>query len=233
LSRQRRAPSILRTARLTVLKTLDAVGLDDSAMLMRWRQNRVLIIGYHGISIDDEHLWDPELYMRRSKLQRRLELIRETRCHVLPLDEAVRRMYAGNLPPRSVVLTFDDGMHDFYACAFPITESFGFPATVYLTTYYAEFNRPVYDAMVSYLLWKARGRVLRWPDVLGGTGQIALTDEGRQLAMKRLRSVPGRTATQWPRQGRVAGAAGRATRDRLQRHPAPPAAAPDELARGR
>jgi len=136
--------------------------------------------------------------MRHAVLRRRLELIREARCHVLPLDEAVRRMYAATLPPRSVVLTFDDGTYDFYAHAFPIIESFGFPATVYLTTYYAEFNRPVYDAMVSYLLWKARGRVLRWPDVLGGTGQIALTEDGRHLAMQRLNRFP----VEWRLSGR-------------------------------
>jgi peptidoglycan/xylan/chitin deacetylase (PgdA/CDA1 family) len=182
--------TVLRSARLAVLKTFSAVGLDDAVLVTRWRRQRLLILGYHGISLDDEHCWDAELYMPGSVLRRRLELIREAGCRVLPLDEAVRRMYAGDLPPRSVVLTFDDGTYDFYARAFPIIESFGYPVTVYFTTYYAEFNRPVYDAMVPYLLWKGRDRVLRWPEVLGPSGEIVLAVDGRRLVKERLGRFP-------------------------------------------
>ena len=178
---------MLRAARSAFLSTLGALGLQDAALRTRWRQNRLLILGYHGVTLDDEHQWDPELYMPAPVLRRRLELIREAGCRVLALDDAVRHLYAGDLPPRSVVLTFDDGTHDFYARAFPIIEAFGYPVTVYLTTYYAEFNRPVYDAMVSYLLWKGRERTLHWPEVLGPDAPVALTAEGRSVVGARLR----------------------------------------------
>jgi peptidoglycan/xylan/chitin deacetylase (PgdA/CDA1 family) len=181
---------VLRAARLTLLKTLGALRLDEGVLRTRWRHNRLLILGYHGIALDDEHHWDSELYMPASMLRRRLELVREAGCHVLALDDAVGRLYRGDLPPRSVVLTFDDGAYDFYAKAFPIVEEFGYPVTVYLTTYYAEFNRPVYDAMASYLLWKGRGRVLRWPEMLGAKGDVALTDDGRSRVKERLRQFP-------------------------------------------
>jgi peptidoglycan/xylan/chitin deacetylase (PgdA/CDA1 family) len=182
---------VLRAARLALLKTLGALGLDEAALRTRWRGNRLLILGYHGIALDDEHHWDPELYMPAAVLCRRLELIRDARCHVLPLDDAVRRLYAGDLPPRSVALTFDDGSYDFYALALPIVEAFGYPVTVYLTTYYAELERPVYDAMASYLLWKGRGRTLLWPEVLGRPDEIALTEDGRRRVADRLRRFPG------------------------------------------
>src|SRR5262249_57856591 len=83
-----------------------------------------------------------------------------------------------------------DRTYAFCARVFPIVPAFGFPVTVYFTTYYAELERPVYDAMASYLLWKGRGRVLRWPEVLGRHGDVALTDDGRRLAGERLRRFP-------------------------------------------
>ncbi|PYN87554.1 MAG: hypothetical protein DMD87_14215 [Candidatus Rokuibacteriota bacterium] len=181
---------MLRSARLALLRGLGALGIDEAALRTRWRRNRLLILGYHGIALDDEHHWDPELYMPAETLCRRLELIRDAGCHVLALDDAISHLYAGDLPPRSVALTFDDGAYDFYARAFPIVEAFGYPVTVYFTTYYAELARPVYDAMASYLLWKGRGRVLRWPEVLGQLRDVALTEGGRDVVGERLRRFP-------------------------------------------
>ena len=37
---------------------------------------------------------------------------------------------------------------------------------MYLTTYYSEFNRPVFDTTLAYLLWKAGDTMFTWPRVL-------------------------------------------------------------------
>ncbi len=145
----------LRRAALTVLKGCGAFHLVRGS---EWRRQRLLILCYHGISLDDEHEWLPSLYIRPQQLERRLEILRLGRYAVLPLEEALERLYRKDLPPRSVALTFDDGSYDFYRQAYPRLMQFGFPATVYLTTYYSELQRPVFSLMCSYMMWKARGQ---------------------------------------------------------------------------
>ena len=122
----------------------------------RWRRNRLLVLCYHGVSMDDEHEWDPALYITQDKLRDRLRTLRDGGYHILPLAEATRRLYDGTLPERSVALTFDDGAVDFERRALPVLREFNAPATLYLTTYYSVNRLPVFNTVLSYVLWKGR-----------------------------------------------------------------------------
>lgn len=119
-----------------------------------WRARRLLVLCWHGISLDDEHHWRPGLYINPNRFRRRLEAIRNSGCTVLSMHEGLERLWRGSLPKKSVVLTFDDGFHDFRAVAAPMLNEFGYPATVYLTTYYVDFQRPVFPSILAYLAWK-------------------------------------------------------------------------------
>jgi peptidoglycan/xylan/chitin deacetylase (PgdA/CDA1 family) len=132
------------------------VGLTCRIGESSWRRKRLLVLGYHGVSLDDEHEWNPELYISRATLARRFALLQRTGCNVLPLGEAVRLLYAGNLPEKAVTITFDDGYCDFIGGALPLLTAYGWPATVYVTTHRCERRRSVAHLLASYALWKHR-----------------------------------------------------------------------------
>jgi peptidoglycan/xylan/chitin deacetylase (PgdA/CDA1 family) len=166
----------------SALAVLKSAGVFRAFESSAWRNSGVAILCYHGISQADEHEWDPSLYMSPEDFEHRLEILKKRRYVVLPLSEAIDRVYARDLPPRSVAITFDDGAYDFYSRGWPLLRAYGFPATVYLTTYYSEYNRPVFNTAASYLLWKARGRVLN-AQRLGLKTRLDLrTDQSRRSA---------------------------------------------------
>jgi peptidoglycan/xylan/chitin deacetylase (PgdA/CDA1 family) len=122
----------------------------------RWRRRRLLMLCYHGVSLADEHEWNPELYISASTFAHRLDSLARMQCTVLPLADAVRQLYAGTLPDRAVALTFDDGFYDFKAAALPALEARGYPATVYVATQRCQHEIPIAHLLTSYLLWKHR-----------------------------------------------------------------------------
>src|SRR2546426_384459 len=106
-----------RHSRHMVLTGIRAVGGFRSIAASAWRRRRLLILCYHGVSLQDEHEWNPELFVTPEFLRRRFEILRDGGYVVLPLGEAVLKLRRGTLPPRCVALTFDDGFYNFYAAA--------------------------------------------------------------------------------------------------------------------
>ncbi len=54
--------------------------------------------------------------------------------NVLPLTQALARIREGDLPPRSLCITFDDGYADSHDVAVPILQRHGLNATFFITT---------------------------------------------------------------------------------------------------
>jgi peptidoglycan/xylan/chitin deacetylase (PgdA/CDA1 family) len=71
-----------------------------------------------------------------------MKFLRENGYRTLPLSEAVRYIVSGTQPSEpAVVLTFDDGFHDFLTHAFPILHEHEMVATVFLPTAYIADQR--------------------------------------------------------------------------------------------
>jgi peptidoglycan/xylan/chitin deacetylase (PgdA/CDA1 family)/GT2 family glycosyltransferase len=65
---------------------------------------------------------------------RQLAWLKWLRYRVLSLEDYLRYRHEGCLPPRSVVITIDDGYADNYSVAYPLLRHYGFPATIFLVS---------------------------------------------------------------------------------------------------
>jgi peptidoglycan/xylan/chitin deacetylase (PgdA/CDA1 family) len=184
---------MLRSLKFATLNVLRSSGVFTLVANSGWRKKRLLILCYHGVSLEDEHLWRPRLFVTPETLEQRLASLKKGRFSVLPLPEALERLRTGTLPSRSVALTFDDGTYDFYRQAYPLLTAYGFPATVYQTTYYCLLQRPVFNVICSYMLWKRQGETINNVDGLGITAPLNLsTDAGRAKIVRDLLALADR-----------------------------------------
>jgi len=182
---------MLRVLKNSALRMARDLGVLETVAGSRWRQQRLLILGYHGLSLKDEDRWS-NLFITPAFFYSRLALLRRRRYRVLPLNDGLRMLREGNLPSRSVVITFDDGFHDFHQIGFPMLREFEFPATVYQTTYYSDHPFPIFNLVLSYILWRASGRRLDG-GAYGVPGVFDLSDSGhRNRALQAFRELARR-----------------------------------------
>ena len=152
--------NLIRSARTNVLRTSLDTGFTARLADSEWRRKKLLILCYHGLSLRDEHEWNPELFVTVPFLRRRFQILRDKNYNVLPLGEAVSRLSNGTLPQRAVAITFDDGFYNFHAAAVGLLEEFALPATVYVSSYHVTHQRPLLQLSLHYFLWRARNRLL-------------------------------------------------------------------------
>jgi peptidoglycan/xylan/chitin deacetylase (PgdA/CDA1 family) len=93
-------------------------------------------MGWHRVDADLGGLSTPLDVFRRQ-----LDALEQWGAAVLPLDEAVRRCAAGDLPPRAVALTFDDGYASVIDAAWPLLHERCLPATLFVVSGYLAGDR--------------------------------------------------------------------------------------------
>ena len=100
----------------------------------------VAVLTYHSVARDPAWLpWAYEIAIAPETLARHLDALRAAGCNVLATrDYLARRAARTPLPPRAVVLHFDDGYLDNWLAAAPILRAAGMPATFFASLDFVE-----------------------------------------------------------------------------------------------
>ncbi len=93
------------------------------------------ILMYHSIS-DNSSSRDKQYCLSTEVFEEHLSYLAQCHYTSLTVTQLVNTMVRGGdgLPPRPVVLTFDDGYADFYTNVFPALQRHSFRATLYIPT---------------------------------------------------------------------------------------------------
>ena len=171
-----------------VLRILKRLGVFAACRALFRRKVRIL--AYHGISRADEHEFQPWLFMREAVFRRQLDMIVALGLPVLPVSELAEALDGRRALDGGVVITIDDGWYGTFRDAVPALVARGFPATVYVTTYYVEQGLPVFNLLISYLFWRTTRATLDLAALgCGLSGRFDLTRAAeREQAVELLRA---------------------------------------------
>lgn len=126
------------------------------ALTPRRVQRRLSILMYHRVLAEPDPFFDTEILAADFRWQ-----MAALGAYFSPLSlaEAVERLQGGDLPPRAVCVTFDDGYRDNYEVALPVLEDLGIPATFFVSSGYVNGGIMWNDVVREYVRHAGNGRV--------------------------------------------------------------------------
>ena len=147
-----------------LLAAAKAGGAYTLARLATRRWLRILC--YHGLWVSEGAPHGECLFMHPEQFESRMTWLARSAYPVLDLDEAITLLHAGTLPDNAVVITIDDGWRTTYTGMLPVLERLGLPATLYVSTYYAERQDVVVNVAINHVIDRALVDRLELADLL-------------------------------------------------------------------
>lgn len=140
------------------MKRLLKKGLTSSPalkILSTASKGKAVILMYHGFSPPCECVRPDTLGKHQpiNFFEQQLQFIVEY-CNPVSLERVLSGL---PLPPRSVVLTFDDGYRNNYKLAFPLLQRYNAPATIFVTTGFVDQTHPLWNDRLEYLIANSVG----------------------------------------------------------------------------
>ena len=94
------------------------------------------ILAYHNFTKDEGSSYD----MNIVEFEKQMDYLAAHNYSVISLSELLKGLKTGQLPPKSIVITIDDGFKSTYTLAYPVLKKYNFPATLFLYTNFIEKN---------------------------------------------------------------------------------------------
>lgn len=117
-------------------------------------ENNVAIFTYHLIvedeDFDEEGLNKSLPITKLSDFENEMEFLKDNDYKVISMKEFQDHIYEKkNFPPKTVLITFDDGYYSNIQYAYPILKEYNFPATTFIIGKMTEHAKP--DAKLRYI----------------------------------------------------------------------------------
>jgi len=105
----------------------------------------ILMYHYIGDLPPDADIFRRDLTVSAENLEAQLRYLAEAGYHTVTLTDLYHHLADGwYLPPRSIILTFDDGYRDAYTVAFPLLQKYGFVGTFFVLVTPTDQGNPRY-----------------------------------------------------------------------------------------
>lgn len=135
------------------------------------RSGRLLILIYHRVRRRPDPMFPGEVDAERFDWQ--MGLLKH-HCRPLALAEGVAKLKSGELPPRAVAITFDDGYADNATVALPVLQRHGLVATFFVAPGFLDGGRMWNDTIIEAIR-RAPGNSLDLDEF--GQGTVGLGPE--------------------------------------------------------
>ena len=94
------------------------------------------ILTYHNFTEDESSSYKINIV----EFEKQMDYLAAHNYSVISLSELLKGLRDGQLPPKPVVITIDDGFKSTYTLAYPVLKKYNFPATLFLYTNFIEKN---------------------------------------------------------------------------------------------
>ena len=94
------------------------------------------ILTYHNFTKNEGSSYD----MNIVEFEKQMDYLAAHNYSVISLSELLKELRAGQLPPKPIVITIDDGFKSTYTLAYPVLKKYNFPATLFIYTNFIEKN---------------------------------------------------------------------------------------------
>jgi peptidoglycan/xylan/chitin deacetylase (PgdA/CDA1 family) len=91
----------------------------------------VPVLSYHNLSAGEPS----KMTVSQAMFEQQMRFLKEKGYRVISMDQLFDFLdFKNSIPPKSVVITIDDGWSSAYEIAFPILKKYGYPATLFVYT---------------------------------------------------------------------------------------------------